>query len=275
MLSSTEFSIQYVPNGVTVTFAFPYMFLAEAQLIVTVTSALGVDTIQVLNIDYAVTGEEDPAGGSITFVTAPVSGTTLTITRIVDITQLIDYIANDDFPAETHEQALDRLTMICQQLASGTTSYGRAIRVPLTEPAATDLVLPLERGNMVLAFDADGNADTTSLADLIASVVDTAGSSFSVGVVTGTATIKSCTFSLVGTGPFKIRVWIVDGTASAPTLSKTLTPPDGNTVIEWDVLTSGGDAVVTLQHEGASSTWKVCAECQGVVIMSPIFTLGV
>lgn len=267
-LATTEYSIQYSPNGSTVNFPFPYYFLDETHLQVIITDANGVDTTQVLNTDYTTTGEGVLTGGAVIFVSAPASGTTLTISRIVPITQLTDYIANDDFPAETHEEALDKLTMICQQI------LGRTIRAPITEPSTTDLELPLDRDNTVLVFDSDGNVSVTALATLIATIASTVGANFSVGVVTGTATVKSCTFSLTGTGPFKINVWIVDNVAS-PTIVETVNPPDGNHVTNWSVMTDSGDAEVTLQHNGAQTTWKVCAECQGVVIMSPAFTIGV
>jgi len=272
-LATTDSRIQYSPNGVTVNFAFPYYFLSGSHLQVIETSILDVDTVKVLDTDYTVTGAGVLSGGTVVFGVAPTSGTRITITRIVPVTQLLDYIANDAFPAETHELGLDKLTMICQQLALNA-NYGRAITVPASEPISTNLILPLDRENTVLIFDADGNVSTTDLATLIATIASTVGSNFSVGVVTGTSTIKSCTFHLDGTGPFKIRVWIVTGSPASPTIIETIQPPDGNLVTNWDVLTDGGDAVVTLEHNGASATWKVCAECQGVVIMSPAFTIG-
>ena len=50
----------------------------------------------------------------MTFVTAPASGVTVIIKRNLTLTQGTDYVANDPFPAESHEEALDRLTFITQ-----------------------------------------------------------------------------------------------------------------------------------------------------------------
>ena len=49
-------------------------------------------------------------------VTAPAAGTTLVIRRNTALTQETDYVANDPFPAETHEDALDKLNMQTQEL---------------------------------------------------------------------------------------------------------------------------------------------------------------
>ena len=56
------------------------------------------------------------SGGTVTMVTAPASGTTLVLLRNTALTQETGYVANDPFPAETHEDALDKLNMQTQEL---------------------------------------------------------------------------------------------------------------------------------------------------------------
>lgn len=117
-------SASYNGNGVTVVFTVPFRFLSNDHLLVTRTDvATGVVTPLVLDSigpnGYSVQGAGAPSGGTVTTVTAPTGAPVLQridIKRNVPITQLTDYIANDDFPAESHESALDKLTMICQQL---------------------------------------------------------------------------------------------------------------------------------------------------------------
>ena len=46
----------------------------------------------------------------------PPTGSTLIIVRRVNLTQLTNYVENDPFPAESHENALDKLTMAVQEL---------------------------------------------------------------------------------------------------------------------------------------------------------------
>src|SRR3546814_5146473 len=66
-----------------------------------------------LTTDYTVSG----VGGesfNVVFTTPPASDATISITRVVPLLQETDYLDNDEFPAETHERALDLLTMMVQ-----------------------------------------------------------------------------------------------------------------------------------------------------------------
>jgi len=127
-VSSEQSSVTYVGNGVTVLFAIPYYFLDKTHITVSLVSSTGVVIPKVLDVDYTVTGAGNQAGGSLTFTVAPPNLSTLQILREVPVTQLTDYQPNDDFPAESHERALDKLTMIAQQLVEG---ESRALRHPL------------------------------------------------------------------------------------------------------------------------------------------------
>lgn len=55
------------------------------------------------------------SGGSVTFPSPP-EGISLSVARRTDRTQLVDYIDGRAFPETTHEFALDKLTMICQEI---------------------------------------------------------------------------------------------------------------------------------------------------------------
>ena len=69
----------------------------------------------------------NPSGGNLTFSVAPPAGYTLIIINDPDIIQITHYVNADDFPADSHEQALDRLTKICQRLSD---RIDRAVRAP-------------------------------------------------------------------------------------------------------------------------------------------------
>lgn len=163
-LNSTVFRVQYTANGSTFSFGFPYLFLDETHLVVVETNTTtGVDTTKTLTTDYTVTGEGLSAGGTVTFLAAPTSGRVITISRIVPITQLVDYNQSDAFPADTHEQALDKLTMIAQQLNSSGGDVDRSIRYRITEPAGYTAELPdaASRAGKVISFDVDGEMTVT------------------------------------------------------------------------------------------------------------------
>lgn len=116
-VSTTVSKKVYSGNGVTTAFATTFQFFDNTDLVVTLISSAGVETVKTLTTHYTVTGG-DGATGTVTMITAPASGETLVIERSVPYTQSTDYIANDSFPAEAHEQALDRVTMLAQQAAN-------------------------------------------------------------------------------------------------------------------------------------------------------------
>lgn len=154
-ISTTASRISYNGNGITTIFAFPYRFLANADIMVVEVSALGVETAKVLTTDYTLTGAGDDLGGSITMITAPASGTRLVIYRDTAIVQETDYVSGDPFPAETHETALDRLTMIAQEQ---NTQLGLTLRAPIGIDSDVSLVLPLPQSGKLLGWNTSANA---------------------------------------------------------------------------------------------------------------------
>ena len=154
-LATTVNKVQYTANGSTTAFSFPYKFNTNGDLTVTETNlSTGVDTIKTLTTDYTVTGAGNAGGGTVTFVTAPVNARRITIERLVALTQETDYQPDDDFPAEVHEAALDKLTMISQQLNAAS---ARTLKAPVAD-SITLGTLPLDtvRANKALVFDATG-----------------------------------------------------------------------------------------------------------------------
>src|SRR5712692_151179 len=90
---------EYVGNGVTTAFPFPYRFLANEDLNVRlVVIATGVETPQVLNTHYTVAGAGDPAGGTVTMLTAPTNLQNLVIYDDPALTQGVDLVENDPLP---------------------------------------------------------------------------------------------------------------------------------------------------------------------------------
>jgi len=75
-------------------------------------------------------------------------------------TQAIDYIANDPFPAESHEEGLDRATMTIQQLQE---EVNRSIKLSATNTmTSTEFTVgAATRANKILAFDSSGEISVT------------------------------------------------------------------------------------------------------------------
>ena len=113
-ISTTTRTVTHNGNGVAVNFTYPFKIADQFDLLVYLKSG-SVFVLKTLGTDYSVSGVGNPAGGTVTFVTPPASATgNIRFLRRTALTQLVDYITNDDFPAEIHEAALDKLTMAVQ-----------------------------------------------------------------------------------------------------------------------------------------------------------------
>ena len=149
-------------DGSQLTFGYSFKIFADGDLDVYVRTAAGSETLQTISTNYTVTGAGNDAGGNVVFVAgqAPSATEKVVIQRKLSLTQSTDYTPNDPFPAESHEEALDRLTFITQQIQeevdrSIKASVGNTFADPeFTVPATT-------RANKVFAFDSDGDLAIT------------------------------------------------------------------------------------------------------------------
>jgi hypothetical protein len=119
-------------------------------------SAAGVEAVQTITTHYTVSGAGADAGGNVTFVTAPASGVTVIIRRALALTQGTDYVENDPFPANSHEDALDRLTFITQQMQE---ELDRSIKASVTNTISTVefSTSAADRANKLFSFDSSGD----------------------------------------------------------------------------------------------------------------------
>lgn len=113
---SEQSRITYDTDGTSVSFPVPFRFLQNRDLRVTLIAADDSSRLLVLDVDYSVTGAGQQSGGTLSTVDILAAGETLLIERIVPITQETAYQRNDPFPERAHERALDKLTMINQQI---------------------------------------------------------------------------------------------------------------------------------------------------------------
>lgn len=159
-VSSTTTRNSYSGNGSTTTFAYGFKIFADADLTVILRSAAGTETVQTLTTNYTVTNAGNANGGNVVFGTAPASGVTVVIRRNIAQTQSTDYTANDPFPAESHEDALDRLTFIAQQQQE---EIDRTIKLSRTNTmTSTEFTVgATDRASKILAFDASGELSVT------------------------------------------------------------------------------------------------------------------
>ena len=160
-VSSTNTKNSYSGDGSTTVFAYTFKIFDDDDIIVILrTDATGGETVQTKGTHYSVSGVGNAGGGNITFVTAPASGITVVLIRATVQTQTTDYTPNDPFPAASHEDALDRLTLMVQDQQE---ELDRAIKVSRTNTITSSefTIGPSDRANKVFAFDANGDFSVT------------------------------------------------------------------------------------------------------------------
>jgi hypothetical protein len=159
-VSSSTSRVSYNGNGSTTVFAYTFKVLDQDDLTVIVRSSNGTETVQTITTHYTVSGVGSDSGGNVTMVTAPASGETITILREQPLTQGLDLVPNDPFPAETLEEALDKLTFMVQTIDE---EVGRTIKASRTNTISTTefAVSASDRANKVFAFDSSGDIAVT------------------------------------------------------------------------------------------------------------------
>jgi len=104
-------------NDVTTDFTIPFDFENESEIKVYVrdeSSSPATETLQSEGVNYTLTG--GPPVTTVAFVSAPTSDQKVLIIRENPLTQATDYLETGEFEAETHEEAMDKLTRIAQEL---------------------------------------------------------------------------------------------------------------------------------------------------------------
>ena len=160
-VSSTTTRNSYTGNGSTTVFAYGFKIFDDDDITVILrTTATGAETVQTKTTHYSVSGVGDANGGNITFGTAPTSAQTVVLLRQTAQTQTTDYTPNDPFPASSHEDALDKLTLLTQDQQD---ELDRAIKLSRTNTmTSTEFTVgSTDRANKVLAFDSNGELAVT------------------------------------------------------------------------------------------------------------------
>lgn len=159
-VSSTTNKVSGSGNGTTTVFPYTFKIFADGDLDVYIRSSTGTETLKTLTTDYTVSNAGVDGGGNVTFGTAPASGETVVIQRKLALTQGTDYVENDPFPAESHEEALDRLTFITQQMQE---EIDRSIKASVTNTISSSefTIAAADRANKIFAFDGSGDLSVT------------------------------------------------------------------------------------------------------------------
>ena len=198
-ISTTTLKNSYSGNGSTTAFAYGFKVFASTELKVYIrVDSTGAETLKTEgtgSANYGVSGVGEAAGGNVTFVTAPASGETVVILRDTALTQGTDYQPADPFPAASHEDALDKLTHISQEIQE---ELDRSFKVSKTSSISTAEFTDdaTARASKLLGFDSDGDLEATTGRVSSVSVSNVATSSGSPGTATASFTTSTGALAL-------------------------------------------------------------------------------
>lgn len=181
--SQTRKAGPFIGNDVTVDLPFGFkVFSADDMYIVRLNDATEVETELAINTDYTVTlnSEQNTDPGGVIHLVAPLaSGFRVVVSSRVGYLQPADITNQGGFYPRVVTAALDRLTILCQQLKE---EVDRSAKLPITSTASD-----LEQVALDIVRLAQSANSIDILANIIAEVVTVAGIPTEVVTVAGIA----------------------------------------------------------------------------------------
>lgn len=237
---------QYIGNGVTTSFSFPYIFYNEDDLEVYID-----DDLQ--SSGYTVSGEADPVGGSVNFSSAPAVDAVVTIQRVVELKQGTDFRNFDGNPADVTEKQFDLNVMMAQQNAS---VAARSLKYPTTIYGITNASLPTPEDGKALVFLGTDGAITASSSYIADAVADATAAVTGASLVTATSTTS---LTVTGTGEKTFTVLPSKGFALGMRLRAS---SDDGTKINEGLVTDYIDTALTINVDyvygsGTHADWNI------------------
>ena len=181
-ISTTTIKNSYSGNGSTTTFNYTFKITDQDDIDVIIRSASGTETTKTITTHYTVSGVGNSGGGNVIFSAGniPANTETVLLRRSTPLTQGVDLIENDPLPANTLEDALDKLTSINQELQE---QLDRSLKVSKTTTITTPEFTAdaTARAGKLLGFSSDGNTleatiDSDSAAQAATSATNAASS---------------------------------------------------------------------------------------------------
>ncbi len=153
-ISNVAPRIQFIGNGLTTQFIYPFAIFRNEDLEVYLNDARQV-------AGFTVSGAGSSSGGAVTFGVAPGAGVVVTLRRRLAIQRVTDFQESGDFRAATLNDELDYQTAALQNLAAEVAMTVRA--APTDRPAGLVLPKKAERAGKILGFDDEGGVAARTL----------------------------------------------------------------------------------------------------------------
>ena len=128
----------FTGNGSTTAFPFAFKVFLASDVYVVRANTSGVESVLTSGTDYSVTlnsNQNSNPGGTVTLTSALASNFKLVITSAVPNLQPVDITNNGGFYPKVINDALDRVTIMAQQIAQ---EASRGVKVPITSSLTGD-----------------------------------------------------------------------------------------------------------------------------------------
>jgi hypothetical protein len=162
----------YTGDGVNALFPFAFKVFQGSDVLVVLTDLNGNETTQTITSQYTValnSNQDSNPGGTVTMLTAPTAGYSVTIGSQVAQSQGTTLTNTGGFFPTVINDMLDRVTILVQQLSE---KLGRTLSLPFSAPAGTSTTLPLPASNKLIGWNSTANGmqniDPVSLATVVA-----------------------------------------------------------------------------------------------------------
>jgi hypothetical protein len=150
-------------GGTGTVLPFTFKVFLGTDMVVTQTSPLGVNTVLTSGYSVALNADQNVSpGGNVTLSVDPGAGYKTTLTSAVPYLQQVVLTNLGAFLPSVINDALDRLTILTQQLL---TTTALSLAFPTSDGTGLTATLPTAtvRATKLLAFDASGNAIVSNL----------------------------------------------------------------------------------------------------------------
>jgi hypothetical protein len=151
---------QYIAAGGETIFPYTFRIISQNDIVVEFIDRNNNNFRQVLtlNVDYTLTGINNPNGGNVVLTNPSIAGVEYAIYGINEYRQA-NYNQSGPFPAQAVNHDLDHIVEMCQQ---NRRDISRCIKVPINDPlpwSADETELPPlpERAGKFFGFDANSN----------------------------------------------------------------------------------------------------------------------
>lgn len=171
--STSRKSGPYAGNDTATDFPFDFKVFSASDLLVVRADASGDETALILDTDYTVTlntNQDANPGGTVALPAALATGFSLVITSDMENLQPAELTNNGGFYPKVINTALDRLTILVQQVAE---QVGRAVKTPISSGMTPDELL-----ESIATADSDAAAAAAVAQASAASAAGSASSAF-------------------------------------------------------------------------------------------------